>query len=104
MPHVTLPFILFCFVTSPGRDFELKLSEQLRGEGREDLSERCIFVAKSRENIYYLRKKTGTLTLQETIPSSVQDGGTCSLEAISLKKKLCSIMRHSDLWKVIGRI
>lgn len=102
MPRVTLSFILFCFVRSQGTNFELKLSEQLRGEGHEDLSERCRIVAEGGENSHYLRKKKETLTLQEMILSSAQDGGVCSLEAISLKK-LCSIMRKLDLWKVIGR-
>lgn len=38
MPHVTISFILLCFDLW-GADINLKLSEQLRGEGREDLSD-----------------------------------------------------------------
>lgn len=70
------------------------------GEGREDLSERCRIVVEGRESSHYLEEEGG-LTLQEMILSSGHDGGACSWEAISLKK-LSSVMRQWDLWRVIG--
>lgn len=53
------------------------------------MSERCWIVAEQsrRENSHYLKMKKA-LTLKQMIPSSMQDGGACSLEAISLKSSV----------------